>query len=54
MRKRVREEILQAATTKELVEELSAREGVEVKEVVPYQGCQPEVNGPAKVLVVID
>ena len=41
-------------STKELVEELSSREGVEAKMAEPYQDMEVSVNGPAIVLVVID
>lgn len=41
-------------STKELVEELSSREGVEAKMAEPYQDMEVSVNGPATVLVVID
>lgn len=41
-------------STKELVEELSFREGVEIKVVEPYRDMKMSVNGPAVVLVVID
>lgn len=41
-------------STKELVEELSSREGVEVKMAEPYQDLDVSVNGPATVLVVTD
>ena len=40
--------------TKDLVEELSKREGVEKKIAEPYQNLNVSVNGPAIILVVID
>ncbi len=40
--------------TKELVEELLKREGVEKTIAEPYEDIQVNVNGPAIVLVVID
>lgn len=40
--------------TKELVEELKEREGVEVKYAEPYQNKEIKINGPATVLIVID
>lgn len=40
--------------TRELVEELKTREGVEVTIAEPYQDVDVKVNGPAIVLVVID
>lgn len=40
--------------TKELVEELSKREGVEKIIAEPYQDVEVKVNGPAVVLVVRD
>lgn len=41
-------------STKELVEELSRRSGVERKIAEPYQDLQIKINGPATVLIVID
>lgn len=41
-------------TTKELVEELEKREGVEIKIADPYKDVEIKVNGPAKILIVID
>lgn len=41
-------------STKELVEELKRREGVEYKIVEPYQDIEIPINGPAVVLTVID
>ena len=40
--------------TKELVEELQRRDGVETTIAEPYQDTEIKVNGPAVVLVVID
>lgn len=40
--------------TSALVEELKAREGVEVKTAEPYEDLAVNVNGPAVVLVVTD
>ena len=40
--------------TKDLVEELSKRIGVETTIAEPYQDVQIKVNGPAIVMVVID
>ena len=48
------ENILQAVSTKEIVEELKRREGVETKTAEPYQDVTVQVNGPAIVLVVTD
>lgn len=45
---------LSCFSTKELVEELSSREGVETKVAEPYQDMEVSVNGPTVVLVVID
>lgn len=45
---------LKNITTKELVEELEAREGVEIKRVDPYQDEVIDVNGPCVVLIVAD
>lgn len=41
-------------STRELVEELRQREGVEVTIAEPHKDTQIKVNGPAIVLVVID
>lgn len=41
-------------STKELVEELSKREGVDTRMVEPYEDVTEKVNGPAIILVVID
>ncbi len=45
---------LTLVTTKDLVAELSTREGVEETTAEPYQDVEIKVNGPAIVLVVID
>lgn len=45
---------LATAPTKDLVEELSKREGVEKTIAEPYQDVEVKVNGPAIVLVVTD
>lgn len=41
-------------STKDLVDELSRREGVEKTIAEPYQDVQVKVNGPAIILVVTD
>lgn len=41
-------------STKELVEELQKREGVETFFAKPYEDVPVSVNGPAILLVVID
>lgn len=45
---------LSSFSTKELVEELKEREGVETEIVEPYKDKQIIVNGPAIVLTVVD
>ena len=45
---------LQKVSTKDLVEELQKREGVETTIAEPYQDKAVSVNGPAIVLVVTD
>ena len=45
---------LQKVSTKDLVEELERREGVETAIAEPYQEKTVSVNGPAIVLVVTD
>lgn len=45
---------LKNITTKELVEELKNREGVEMKIVDPHQEDVIEVNGPCLVAIIID
>jgi len=41
-------------STKDLVEELMQRMGVNVKIVEPYEDADIVVNGPATVLTIID
>ena len=50
----MKENNLSRFTTKELVEELSRREGIEKTIAEPYKDVQVKVNGPAIILVVID
>lgn len=45
---------LDNASTKDLVEELRRREGVEATIAEPYEDVEIKVNGPAIVLVVTD
>lgn len=45
---------LQKVSTKDLVEELERREGVDTTIAEPYQDKTVSVNGPAIVLVVTD
>ena len=45
---------LYAYSTRELVEELSGRDGVKVTTVKPQQNTQIDGDGPAIVLVVTD
>ena len=45
---------LKDIATKDLVDELKKREGVETAIAEPYQDVTVSVNGPAVVLVVID
>lgn len=45
---------LKNITTKELVEALKNREGVEMEVVDPYQDEVIEVNGPCLVIKIID
>lgn len=47
-------ESLKNISTKELVEELSKREGVEKKIIGPYQKENISAEGPAIILLVID
>lgn len=42
------------AATKELVEELMTREGVEVIKAEPHEYKTCDVNGPAIILIVTD
>lgn len=48
------EELLRHITTRDLVNELAEREGVVHKRVEPYEDENIKVNGPARVLTVID
>ena len=48
------DDILSYFSTRELVEELEYREGVETQTAKPYQDLAIKVNGPAIVLVVTD
>jgi hypothetical protein len=48
------EETMKDVITKELVEELKKREGVEAYEAEPYQEKMITVNGPAIILVIVD
>ncbi len=41
-------------STRELVEELEKREGVDKKIAEPYKDCEVSVNGPAVILIVTD
>ncbi|WP_195945861.1 BC1881 family protein [Paraclostridium bifermentans] len=45
---------LKNIATKELVEELKNREGIEIKEVDPYKDEVINVNGPCVVITVVD
>lgn len=45
---------LDNVSTKDLVEELRRREGVEATIAEPYEDFEIKVNGPAIVLVVTD
>lgn len=40
--------------TCELVKELESREGVKTEHAEPYEEKKVSVNGPAKILIVID
>ena len=53
-RKRVSKMNLNKYSTKELVEELKSREGVETEYAEPHQDKTITVNGPAIILVVTD
>lgn len=44
----------EAMTTRELVQELRQREGVETRTAEPYRDLEIKVNGPAIVLVITD
>lgn len=46
--------MLEQMSTRELIGELSKREGVEIKRAEPYQDMEVSVNGPAVVIVVTD
>ncbi len=46
--------LLKYYSTKSLVQELMFREGVETKQIEPYQDDEVSVNGPAVVLIVTD
>lgn len=45
---------LSAISTRELVEALQNREGVEIKTAEPYEDIEISVNGPAVVLIIVD
>ena len=45
---------LKAISTKDLVEELQSRLGVETKYAGPYEDLTVAVNGPAVILIVTD
>lgn len=47
-------ENLKEVSTKELVAELMRREGVETKEIAPYEPFSRAYTGPCVVLVVTD
>lgn len=47
-------QMLNSISTKELVDELGRREGVERKIAEPHEDVQISVNGPAIVLVITD
>lgn len=47
-------EYLKNITTREIVEELEKREGIDFKRVDPYQDENITVNGPCIVIKVID
>lgn len=47
-------ETIKNVSTKELVDELVTREGVEMKYAEPYKDLDVNVNGPAIVLIVTD
>ena len=46
--------MLKSIPTKELVEELKKREGVNAEYAEPYQDKVISINGPAMILIVID
>lgn len=45
---------LTSVSTRELVDELKHRLGVETTTAKPYQGVEIKVNGPAVILIVTD
>lgn len=47
-------ELIMSFSTKDLVEELQKREGVETSYIMPYENISVDINGPAILLVVID
>lgn len=47
-------ETIKNVSTKELVDELVTREGVEMKYAEPHKDLDVNVNGPAIVLIVTD
>lgn len=47
-------ENLKEVSTKELIAELMRREGVETKEIAPYEPFSRAYTGPCVVLVVTD
>lgn len=46
--------MLKDISTRQLVEELKEREGVETHQAEPYEDLEVKVNGPAIVLVITD
>ena len=47
-------ELLKNLSTKDIVEELKSRLGVETRIAEPYEDLEVKVNGPAIVLIVFD
>ena len=45
---------IEQLSTKELVDELINRDGVEVTIAEPHEDCNISVNGPATILTIID
>ena len=45
---------LESVSTKDLVEELKQRDGVETTIAVPYVDAEIKVNGPATILTITD
>lgn len=45
---------LKKYSTYELVMELEKREGVQIEYAEPYQDKEISINGPAKILIVLD